>query len=360
MRSIIWMFWMLAVALAQVAQGASLTVSFAPEEGQPAEYETVYLNLWPMAQGAQGSSHVSKEKEFTHTFEDLKPGRYMLMTATFKLANVIAPKPGLFRHHYQVELKDNEDQKVTIHYRSFDVSTLRGDAAVEGVIHTAEGKPVKGMKVELAAHVQNIGAILAGESTTNDQGVFRVENVADNKDQVYSVIEAESGDMLGAVQSGSREILRLGPTVGMKAPDIPFVVLGEKEDVSRKLSDFAGKVVVIDFWTTWCGPCQDPMAKMQTYAGKHPEWGDRVILLALSIDDNRSALVKHLKTKGWNKTLNAWAGEKAWESEAAKAFAVSGVPTCYILDTEGKVAHTGHPAAMKIPSLVDALLPKAE
>ena len=141
---------------------------------------------------------------------------------------------------------------------------------------------------------------------------------------------------------------------GMLAPDIEFTCLGDSG--TMKLAELRGKVVVLDFWATWCGPCQKPMAKMQTYVEKHPEWKDKVAFVALSIDDDRETLDQHLKKNDWNKTMNAWAGKGGWEAPAPRAFRIRGVPTCYILDREGKIVEAGHPGVMAIEDKVRELV----
>lgn len=119
-------------------------------------------------------------------------------------------------------------------------------------------------------------------------------------------------------------------TNGTKAPDIEMV--GLANGTAERLSDFAGKIVVLEFWATWCGPCQPKMADLQTYSAKYPDWKDKVVLIAASIDDNQEAPTKHLKAKGWEQTHNVWV-----KTDAIRAYHVNAIPTAYVIDQQGKI-----------------------
>jgi thiol-disulfide isomerase/thioredoxin len=141
---------------------------------------------------------------------------------------------------------------------------------------------------------------------------------------------------------------------GTLAPDVEFVRLDN--ETKTKLSDFRGKVVVLEWWATWCGPCQGPMAELQPLEKQHPEWQDRVKIIALSIDDGSREARAHLAKRGWTNTFNAWAGPGGWMSAPAKQFRLHGVPTCYVLDAQGKVVQAGDPRSLSLPNLVAGLL----
>jgi hypothetical protein len=98
------------------------------------------------------------------------------------------------------------------------------------------------------------------------------------------------------------------------------------------------------------------MAELQTLQAQHPEWKDRVKVMALSIDDELPQLRAHLTKRGWTNSFNVWAGTGGWMSVPAKQFRIHSVPTCYIIDTQGKVVHGGNPMGLQVTNLIAQLL----
>ncbi|MCI0746501.1 MAG: TlpA family protein disulfide reductase, partial [Verrucomicrobia subdivision 3 bacterium] len=116
-----------------------------------------------------------------------------------------------------------------------------------------------------------------------------------------------------------------------------------------QLSNYRGRIVVLEFWATWCGPCQEAMARLQTYSEKYPEWKDKVILLTASVDERKEDAMTRLKAKDWFKSHNVWV-----ETEGIKAYRINAIPTVYIIDKEGKIAAAD--AFLDITEVVNRLL----
>ncbi|CAG9316487.1 unnamed protein product [Blepharisma stoltei] len=145
------------------------------------------------------------------------------------------------------------------------------------------------------------------------------------------------------------------PEVGDPCPTLNVLDTNTEEAVALTWREDDGNVYLIDFWATWCGPCQKPMQHNQDMLASHPEWAGKFVILAISLDDGKDEVIERYNQRGWTLVRNLWAGPKGFDESAPQIFGVDGIPTC-VLVHKGKVLWKGHPSERKFEQDVDALL----
>ena len=124
--------------------------------------------------------------------------------------------------------------------------------------------------------------------------------------------------------------------VGQKFTDF---TMQDPEGKEVKLSDYVGKgkVVLIDFWASWCGPCRREMPNLveayKQYKGKNFE------IVGVSLDRDLEAWKKGIADL--NITWPQMSDLKYWDCEGAKLYAVSSIPHTLLVDAEGTIVARG-------------------
>jgi len=139
------------------------------------------------------------------------------------------------------------------------------------------------------------------------------------------------------------------PTVGQRAPDFTLRSLAG-DRVS--LSDFRGRVVILDFWASWCGPCRMSFPALHALWESYESRG--VDLIGVSLDRSESSARGYLSSAGYGDMIALWESYAA-SSAVAAAYCVGGIPHTLIIDREGRVRYAGHPARLT-NSALEAIL----
>lgn len=120
-------------------------------------------------------------------------------------------------------------------------------------------------------------------------------------------------------------------SIGAQAPELAFP---DPEGNIRKLSDLRGKVVLVDFWASWCGPCRRESPNVRNVYTKYHDLGFEVFSVSLDRD-----------AYNWKKAIKddqlVWPNHvsdlKYWQSEAAAIYGVRSIPCMFLLDRDGRI-----------------------
>jgi peroxiredoxin len=118
--------------------------------------------------------------------------------------------------------------------------------------------------------------------------------------------------------------------VGQVAPEI---ALPNAKDSIVTLSSFKGKVVLLDFWASWCYPCRESIPGVVKLYNKYKDKGFEVV--AVSIDSKRSEWKK--ASKYFRLPYTSLLDPKGWNATVIDTYGINGIPATFLLDKEGRI-----------------------
>jgi len=143
---------------------------------------------------------------------------------------------------------------------------------------------------------------------------------------------AEQVDSVLASMAQQEEAKKIQRTLveGATFPDFSV------QDVDGKplsVSAYKGKVLLIDFWATWCGPCMHELPNVEkVYKAYHDKGFD---IIGISLDNNKDTLTGYLKQEKipWQQYCDG----KGWKSDLGQKYGITSIPATYLLDKDGKI-----------------------
>ena len=206
------------------------------------------------------------------------------------------------------------------------------------MIHLSfEGRYILNIKIFIFFFIGLLFAITPlqlafADVSTNTEAETEETETSSDAAQTFKAL----GNILGRVffpeMNSFEDEEELSPLLGLPAPAIHLKTTGGED---WQLKDHQGKVVILDFWATWCGPCVAAMPHLQKL---HEKLGDELVVIGVNQGESAEKVQEFLKEKGISFTLILDA-----EENIGSSYAVSGIPQTVLIDSKGIVqaVHVG-------------------
>jgi peroxiredoxin len=297
-------------------------------------------------------------------FRDLAPGEGWTAMAMY-MPREYSERGGFRRSASAPTLISGEMRTVAVRQ-----TAPKGNRTVTVRLLKADGTPLSNARVQVFVYDEQ-SAVYApvAQGQLDANGAITLRDLAENPPDkparvcIQYYLQRDTGRYSEPFRfilrqgDGIREVVFRPPLgAGDRAPD--FELQETATGKPRRLSEFRGKWVLLDFWATWCEPCHKAMEKLRAFLTKHgATLGERAQIIAISLDEARAPAQQMVQARGWNTlALHLWAGADAFDSRIAQAFGVNSIPSYVLIDPDGKVAHNEALASTAPEEMFDLLL----
>src|SRR5215213_9705262 len=232
-------------------------------------------------------------------------------------------------------------------------SAADAKAQLQELVEKIKGKLKSGEKTEqaLAGELKAFDDLLAEHKSEKTDDVAQIlfmkallyAQVIENQAKASELLKQLETDFPGTAPakrapSVIESIAHQAEANKMKAnlkTGAPFPGFEEKDLDGKPLSvaGLKGKVVLIDFWATWCGPCVAELPNvLKAYEKYH---GQGFEIIGISLDQDKEKLTSFMKEK--KMTWPQYFDGKGWQNKLAGKYGVDSIPMTYLVDKEGKI-----------------------
>lgn len=166
--------------------------------------------------------------------------------------------------------------------------------------------------------------------------LFRLYSESGDKEAARGILEKAKADLAGHPQAP--QIMQffdgmLGQLAMPGVGDAMAIKFTSTEGNEIDLTQMKDKVVLVDFWATWCGPCVAEMPHVISTYEKYKDAGFEVV--GISLDSEKSALDAFVAEN--KMTWPQYFDGKGWENDIAREFGITGIPATFLIGKDGKI-----------------------
>ena len=206
--------------------------------------------------------------------------------------------------------------------------------SIDAVFKAAQTEKVAFVKEFIDQNPNSLATLSAVQSVRFDENSELFDKVASNLEGVYPNSDYVKQFKTQLVDLKAKQQAQARTGVGAQAPEI---VVQTPDGETIKLSDFKGKVTMIDFWASWCKPCRAENPNVVRVYNQYKNKGFEIF--GVSLDRDKDKWVEAIKQDGL--TWKHGSELQFWQSSFVPTYSLDGIPMTYLLDENGVIIAKG-------------------